>query len=256
MNICVDVGNTMVKIGFFKEEKLIKTLSFTTDERKTDDEFYLIIKNQLTANDIEISEENNIIYASVVPSINFALKNALERLFGSNLIILGSGTKTGLPMKVDNPNEVGSDLIADVVGAKNKYNFPCIIADLGTATKILLIDKDGFFSSAALTPGISISADILSQKGEMLPNVSLIAPKKVVARNTIDAMNVGIVYGHADMVLGLVARLEKELGYTCKKILTGGGAIHIQDIVKDTFIYDKTICLEGLNIILNKNLRK
>ena len=256
MNICVDVGNTMVKIGFFKDDLLLKTISFTTDEKKTDDEFYAIIKNQLNANDVVINESNNVIYASVVPSINYALKNALERIFNSELLVLGNGVKTGLAMKVDNPTEVGSDLIADLVGLKNKYGYPSIICDLGTASKILLLDKDGFFSSCALTPGISISSEILSQKGEMLPMVSLVAPKKVVARNTIDAMNVGIVYGHADMMLGLVNRLEKELGYKCKKVLTGGGSIHIKDIVKDEFIFDKTICLEGLNIILNKNLGK
>ena len=256
MNICVDVGNTMVKIGFFKDDILLNTISFTTDEKKTDDEFYAIIKNQLMVNEIVIDKINNVIYASVVPSINFALKNALERIFKCELLVLGNGVKTGLAMKVDNPNEVGSDLIADLVGLKNKYGYPSIICDLGTASKVLLLDKDGFFSSCALTPGISISSEILSQKGEMLPIVSLIAPKKVVARNTIDAMNVGIVYGHADMMLGLVKRLENELGYTCKKVLTGGGSIHIKDIVKDEFIYDKTICLEGLNIILNKNLGK
>jgi type III pantothenate kinase len=256
MNICVDVGNTMVKIGFFKEDKLLKSISFTTDEKKTDDEYFALIKQQMNINGIALDSELHVIYASVVPSINVHLISALTSLFNVEILVLSNGVKTGLPMKVDNPSEVGSDLIADVVGAKTKYGYPLLVADLGTATKILLVDKDGFFSSATLTPGISISADILSKKGEMLPSVSLLAPKKLVARNTIDAMNVGIVYGHAFMVSGLINKLEEELGYKCKKILTGGGAIHIKDIIEGDFIYDKGVCLDGLNIILNKNIRK
>lgn len=256
MNICVDVGNTMVKIGFFLEDELVHSLSFITDEKKTDNEFFAILKSQIDTYDITFNTDDlKIIYSSVVPSINHELLEALKKLFKVDILILGNGVKTGLPLKVDNPQEVGSDLIADVVGAKEKFSYPTIICNLGTATKILLLDKDGYFSSAILTPGISISKEILVSKGEMLPNVTLNVPKRIVARNTIDAMNVGIVYGHTDMILGLVKRLENELGYTCKKILTGGGSIHIKDIIGEDFIYDKNLCLEGLNIILKKNIK-
>ena len=183
MNICVDVGNTMVKIGFFKDDVLVNVISFTTDDKKTDDEYYVLIKHQLSSKNIFLDENNKVIYASVVPTVNLSLKSAIMRLFKGQHITLASGIKTGLKMKVDNPSEVGSDLIADAVGAKDKYGYPIIICDLGTASKILLVDKDGFFSSAAIIPGISISAEILSKKGTMLPNVSLEAPKKVLARN-------------------------------------------------------------------------
>ena len=254
MNICVDVGNTMVKIGFFKDDVLVNVISFTTDDKKTDDEYYVLIKHQLSSKNIFLDENNKVIYASVVPTVNLSLKSAIMRLFKGQHITLASGIKTGLKMKVDNPSEVGSDLIADAVGAKDKYGYPIIICDLGTASKILLVDKDGFFSSAAIIPGISISAEILSKKGTMLPNVSLEAPKKVLARNTVDAMNVGIVYGHAETISGLVNLYEQELGYECKKILTGGGALYIKDIIRGEFINDQGICLEGLNNILKRNL--
>ena len=158
--------------------------------------------------------------------------------------------------KVDNPLEIGNDLIADLVGAKEKYGYPCIIADLGTASKILLLDKTGTFISCLIMPGLTLSAESLSNKAALLPEVSLIAPKSVIVKNTLGAMNAGIVYGHADMILGLINRLEKEIGYPCKHVLTGGGATYIKEIVKDNFIYDKDLNLDGLNIIINKNIKE
>lgn len=253
MKVCVDVGNTTVKIGLFEDDVLLRTISFMTETKKTEDQFIEIILTHLRLYGIEYDNVTHVVYSSVVPSINIALRRAIYKIFKCDLLTLGPGIKTGVSLKVDNPNEVGNDLIADVVGAKNKYGYPLLIADLGTASKILLVDKDGSFSGCALMPGIYISAECLTNKGELLPAVSLEAPKKVVARNTIDAMNVGIVYGHLDMVLGIMRRFEKELGYECKKILTGGGSIHFKNI-SDDFIYDKNVTLEGLLHILNKNI--
>ena len=170
-------------------------------------------------------------------------------------MLIANDTKTDLAIKVDNPMEIGNDLIADLVGAKEKYGYPCLIADLGTASKILLLDKTGTFTSCLIMPGLTLSAESLSNKAALLPEVSLIAPDSIMAKNTLSAMNAGIVYGHADMILGLIKRYEKELGYSCKRILTGGGAIYVKDILKDDFIYDQNLNLDGLNIIINKNAK-
>ena len=256
MNICVDVGNTLVKIGIFKDDVLIKTLSFKTETNRSEDEIDAIIHSLLVKNKIEIPSNCYIIFSSVVPSMNVPLKNVLKNIFGNNLFVLGVGLKTGIPLKVDNPSEVGSDLIADVVGLKEKYGYPSIVADLGTATKILLLDKDGFFSAASIAPGLMISSNSLTNKGELLPNVSLEAPKSVLGKNTIQAMNSGIVYGHLELVEGLVRRFEEELGYKCKKVLTGGNALYIKDIASSEFILDLNLAIDGLNIILKKNKGK
>ena len=154
---------------------------------------------------------------------------------------------------MDNPLEIGNDLIADLVAAKEKYGYPTLIADLGTASKILLLDKTGTFVSCLIMPGLTLSAQSLSDKAALLPEVSLIAPNTVLAKNTLTAMNAGIVYGHADMISGLINRYEKELGYPCKHVLTGGGATYLKDILNDDFIYDQNLNLDGLNIIVNKN---
>ena len=253
MNICIDVGNSTIGIGAYKNNKLIERMVVNTDPHFTEDEFYQLFKRPFKI--VEEGKEviDNIIFSSVVPQVNLPLLNALKKLTNIEPILIGPGTKTGLAIKVDNPLEIGNDLIADLVSAKEKYGYPSLIADLGTASKILLLDKNGTFISCLIMPGLTLSAQSLSNKAALLPEVSLIAPKTVLAKNTLTAMNAGIVYGHADMILGLISRIEKELGYPCKHILTGGGALYVKDILVDNFIYDQNLNLDGLNIIINKN---
>ena len=253
MNICIDVGNSTIGIGAFKDNKLVERMVVNTDPRFTEDEFYYLFKKPFAV--VESGKEviDNIIFSSVVPQVNVSLLAALKKLTKVEPILIGPGTKTGLSIKVDNPLEIGNDLIADLVAAKEKYGYPCLIADLGTASKILLLDKTGTFVSCLIMPGLTLSAESLSNKAALLPEVSLIAPKSIMAKNTLGAMNAGIVYGHADMILGLIKRYESELGYPCKHILTGGGAVYVKEIMQKDFIYDQNLNLDGLNIIINKN---
>ena len=253
MNLCIDVGNTTIGMGFFKEEKLIKKIVLTIDLKKTKDEYISVLKRTLHENDFDVKDIKNIILSSVVPSINGQLKMALVDLFSIEPMLIAPGIKTGLIIHVDNPSEIGNDLIAVMVGVKDKYSYPCLIADLGTASKILLIDKDGAFTTCTIMPGLSISAATLTSKTALLPEISFTEPKTVLARNTIDAINAGVVYGHADMVDGLIRRFEKEIGYKCKHILTGGGSMYIKNVLQEAYIYDPDICLYGLNRIIVRN---
>ena len=253
MNLCIDVGNTTIGMGFFKEEKLIKKIVLTIDLKKTKDEYISVLKRTLHENDFDVEDIKNIILSSVVPSINGQLKMALVDLFSIEPMLIAPGIKTGLIIHVDNPSEIGNDLIAVMVGVKDKYSYPCLIADLGTASKILLIDKDGAFTTCTIMPGLSISAATLTSKTALLPEISFTEPKTVLARNTIDAINAGVVYGHADMVDGLIRRFEKEIGYKCKHILTGGGSMYIKNVLQEEYIYDPDICLYGLNRIIVRN---
>ena len=253
MNLCIDVGNTTIGMGFFKEEKLIKKIVLTIDLKKTKDEYISVLKRTLDENNFGVKEIKNIILSSVVPSINGQLKMALVDLFGIEPMLIAPGIKTGLIIHVDNPSEIGNDLIAVMVGVKDKYSYPCLIADLGTASKILLIDKDGAFTTCTIMPGLSISAATLTSKTALLPEISFTEPKTVLARNTIEAINAGVLYGHADMVDGLIRRFEKEIGYKCKHILTGGGSMYIKNVLQEEYIYDPDICLYGLNRIIVRN---
>ena len=159
----------------------------------------------------------------------------------------------GLPIHVDNPSEIGNDLIAVMVGAKKKYSYPVLIADLGTASKIMLIDKSGTFVSCTIMPGLSLGAASLTNKAALLPEISFKTPKTVLAKNTVDAINAGVLFGHADMIDGLIDRFEKEIGYKCQHVLTGGGSIYIKDVLKNHYEYDPDVCLEGLNEIIRRN---
>ena len=254
-SVIIDVGNTLVKIGIYNEDELACKFSFKTLD-KSEDELSFVISDLCKSHSIDLNLENNVIISSVVPSLNVSLKNAVKKVFKPlTLVFIPGKVKTGLAMKVDNPGEVGSDLIADMVGAKEKYSLPIIVIDAGTVTKILLLDKDGFFSSASFMPGLIMSAKSLASEAEQLPNISLETPSKIVARNTMDCMNVGLLYGHAEAIKGLVERLEEELGYKCHHILTGGNAHYIKDLIRDDeLICDNDLALIGLKSILKKNL--
>lgn len=256
MNLCIDVGNTSIGVGVFYNDKLIKKIRLTTGLEHTEDEYFTVIKRRLEDNDIKINKIQHIILSSVVPSVNVPLKNALKRIFNLDVISIQPGVKTGLMLKTDNPSEIGNDLIADLVGAKEEYGYPILIADLGTASKILLLDNKGVFTSCLIMPGLTLSANSLISKAALLPEVSLEAPKSILASNTIEAMNAGIVYGHLEMILGLINRYENELGYPCKHIITGGNSVFIKDLLPIDYIYDEDICLKGLNHIINKNINK
>lgn len=253
MNLCIDVGNTTIGVGFFKEEELIKKIVYTIDLKRTKDEYISVIKRTLKENDFDVNGISNIILSSVVPSINGQLSLALEEVFRISPMLIAPGTKTGLIVHVDNPSEIGNDLIAVMVGVKEKYGYPCLIADLGTASKVLLIDKTGAFVSCSIVPGLSLSASSLTNKAALLPEISFKKPKTILAKNTVEAINAGVLYGHADMIDGLINRFEEEIGYECKHILTGGGSTYIKDILKKKYFYDPDICLYGLNSIIKRN---
>ena len=253
MNLCIDVGNTTIGVAFFEEEAILKRLTFTVNTKKTSDEYISVINRALKENDFDVTQIDNIILSSVVPSITDPLQKALVAVFNQEPILIMPGIKTGLMIHVDNPNEIGNDLIADLVGAKLKYSYPSLIVDLGTASKILLLDKNGAFTSCVIVPGLSIGLNSLTNNAALLPEVSLKTPKSIMARNTVDAINAGVIYGHIEMINGIVHRYEKELGYKCKHILTGGSAIYIKDLVKNEFVYEPNLCLEGLNEIIKRN---
>lgn len=253
MNLCIDVGNTTIGVGFFKEEQLFKRLSFTVDTKKTSDEYISVIERTLKDLSLDAKQIDRIIFSSVVPSVNDELISAVKAIFNKEPLLIAPGVKTGLPVHVDNPSEVGNDLIAVMVGAKEKYGYPCLITDLGTATKVLLIDKSGAFVSCMIMPGMALSVSALTNRAALLHEISIKTPKSVMAKNTVDAINAGVTYGHADMIDGINTRYENELGYKCKHILTGGSAIYLKDILKNEFVYDETLCLEGLNRILIRN---
>ena len=254
MKLCIDVGNTTIGFGFYSESKLTNKLILATVTTKSSDEYYASIKLLIKEQGIDISLVDGLIYSSVVPSINETLFKVLNKLFkGVKINILDTSSPHDIKMDIDNPKEVGSDLLADLVGAKAKYKLPLIVIDFGTATKLLLLDKSGAFSSALIMPGVEVAAKSLFTKAALLPEVDLAEYKKLSdSKNTIDCIKHGILYGHLESILGLCARYEQELGYKLNKVITGGSMIYFKDLFPKEYLFDENLVLDGEYIVLNK----
>jgi type III pantothenate kinase len=252
MLLTIDIGNTLTDLGIFDGEKLISTYKTKSDPEKSYEEYQAIVALYIQAHHITVKDITGSILSSVVPSLARIWTKICTDVFLTKPLVVGPHLKTGLPIKADHPNEVGSDLVADAVGALHKYGPSCVIVDLGTANKVILLDKTGAFSGVAIAPGFKISIDALVEKTAALPEVSLTVPKSVIGKNTEDAMNSGMIYGTGFAVRGLAEAFEKEAGYPLKKILTGGNAPYVKDVLPD-FTYDEWILLEGLRDIYVRN---
>jgi|SRR5574344_166303 type III pantothenate kinase len=251
MLLTIDIGNTLTDLGIFDGEKLLSTYKTKSDPEKSYEEYQAIVALYIQAHQISVKDITGSIISSVVPSLARVWSKICTDVFLSKPLILGPHLKTGLPIKADHPNEVGSDLVADAVGTLHKYGPGAVIVDLGTATKVILLDRAGAFSGVAIAPGFKISIEALVENTAALPEVSLLTPKSVIGKNTEDAMNSGMIYGTAFAVKGLADAFEKEVGYPLKRILTGGNAPYVKDVLPE-FTYDEWILLEGLRDIFAK----
>ena len=248
MILLVDIGNTNIYMSIYDDHQCISTYRTTTDTRKSSDDYGILINSYV--NNVLI---DGALISSVVPSLTNILFEAINNRFNVVPLVVGPKLKSGMPIRMDNPLEVGSDLICDALGAINKYGYPCLVADLGTASKIIAVDKTGAFVGGVVLPGLKIASDALTGNAAQLPEISLTVPSKVIGKNTLDAMNSGTLYGHIDSILGLVKRMEKELGYECKHILTGGYAKIVEKHFDESFIYDDKLIFEGLLALYYKN---
>lgn len=254
MLLTIDVGNTLISIAIYKEDELLHTFQTQSDVNKSLDEYVVIFSSFCNFKNFKKERIQKIIIASVVPILTKIIKEAFQILCDVNALIVGPGVKSGLPLLIDHPLELGSDLVAVSVGAIKKYGKPLTIVDLGTAIKVMAINKDGAFIGTVFHPGLNVSLNALVKSAAQLVSVNLLAPKKVIGKNTFDATNSGVLYGASEMIKGLVNLFEKELGYQTRHILTGGDATYVKDMLSD-FIYDRTLVHDGLKEIYLRNER-
>ena len=253
MLLTVDIGNTNITLGGYIGDSLKFISRLNTDTSLTSDQYavqILDIVNLRSGKDTKISDA---IISSVVPSALNAVSRALELITSKKPMIIGPGTKTGLNIKIDNPAQLGADLAVGAVGAKGKYPTPTIIIDMGTATTLSVIDKDGAFLGGVIAAGIRSTLDALASKTAQLPTISIEAPKSVIGKNTADSMKAGLVLGAASMLDGLIDRIEDELGSSTTVVATGGLAEIIVSACKKDIILDNNLLLEGLYKIYHKN---
>jgi type III pantothenate kinase len=226
-----------------------------TDTTKTSDEYCIDLKMLLEVYGIDPTQIEGAIIGSVVPQVLNSMKTAVKKLTGKDALVVGPGLKTGLKIQIENPNQVGADLVAGAVAALRSYAPPLIVVDMGTATTMTVLNADGALVGGCIAPGVKISLDALTERTALLPGLQLDQPKRVIGRNTTDCMRSGIMLGAACMVDGMVERMEAELGTKATVIATGGIAKFVVPMCERNVIYDKDLLTKGLAVLYRENKR-
>ncbi len=254
MVLTIDIGNSNIVLGEWEGDKLRFISRVETDKSMTEDSYAVRIKNILELYEVQFEKIEGSIISSVVPQITVQVARAVGRLTGKMPLVVGPGIKTGLNIRIDDPAQLGSDIVVDAVAALSKYPKPIIIFDMGTATTLSVIDKDGCFLGGVLMPGIRVGLDALSENAALLPQISLDAPRDIIGRNSADSMKSGAVYGTASMIDGMVQRIETRLGQKATVVATGGNSKDIVPYCNCGIIYDGNLLLEGLILLYRRNM--
>ena len=254
MILAIDIGNTNIVIGCFEGERIVFTERLSTKHTATELEYAISFKNVLEIYGIKTNEIDGGIISSVVPSLTNIIKGAIAKLTPNKIFSVGPGLKTGLNIKMDNPAAVGADLVVGAVAAINEYEAPMIFFDMGTATTISAIDKNKNYIGTVIIPGLEVSLNSLVGGTSQLPKISLEAPEKVLATNTVDSMKSGILYSTASYIDGMIDRIAEEMGEIKTVVATGGLASAVIPLCKKKVILDDELLLKGLMIIYNKNV--
>jgi type III pantothenate kinase len=247
------MGNTNITIGVFEGQQLMMESRLATDSTKMEDQYAVELMDIFRLYAIDNQKFEGAIISSVVPPLETAIRRAVKKVTGTTPLMVGPGTKTGINIRIDNPAQLGADLLVGAVAAVAKYGFPCIIWDLGTATTVSVVDADGVFRGGAIMSGVGTSLNSLISRTSLLPRISLDAPPHAIGANTIESMQSGAVYGTASMLEGMCDRIEAELGYPATVIATGGLGKEITPHCRRKILYDNNLLLEGLRIIYEKN---
>lgn len=251
MLLTIDVGNTNTVLGMFDGEDLRQSWRIKTDARTTADEMALTFRGLLA----EADAVTGIALCSTVPAVLREMRGMLDRYYGDvPTVIVEPGTKTGVPVLTDNPKEVGADRIVNTIAAHHLYGGPCIVVDFGTSTNLDVVSAKGEFLGGALAPGIEISLDALASRAAQLRKVELVAPRSVVGKNTVEALQSGALYGFAGQVDGLVDRIVEEVGDVTAVIATGGLAPIVVPESQTITHHDPDLTLIGLRLVFEKNV--
>ena len=252
MLLCVDIGNTSIVLGLYNEKKLVQSFRLQTNIYQTSDEYAIKILSILENNKINRNDIDGIMISSVVPQLDSVFSTLCKKYFEIDAKFVVPGIRSGINIRIDNPKELGADLLVGAVGAVNKYGAPIIVIDMGTAITLVYINKDKELLGGAILPGLKTSFNALFQKASKLEEVGIAKPNKVIGRDTVSSIQSGMTYGLASMLDGIIKKMKEEQG-EAKVVLTGGEARFIITSMEEEAIYDENLLLDGLRILYNKN---
>lgn len=253
MILAIDIGNTNIVLGCVDDEKTYFIERLSTIKTKMELEYAIDIKMVLDIHGIDPAQLEGAIVGSVVPQITNIVKEAAEKILKKETLVVGPGVKTGLNILMDNPAQLGSDLVADAVAGIAEYEPPLLIFDLGTATTVSVVDAKKNYIGGMIYPGVNVSLNALTANASQLQGIGLEPPKRMIGKNTIECMKSGVLYSSAASLDGIIDRMEAELGRPVTAIATGGLAKKIVPYCKRKIILDDDLLLKGLQIIYKKN---
>jgi len=253
MLLTIDIGNTKIAFGFFEHDELITTLSLATSIRRLADDYTALLIDLLPHHGIIPKDITGAAICSVVPPVGAVLEEVCHRYLNTKPLVVGAGIKTGVRILMDNPREVGPDRVANAAAGYKLYGGPAIIIDLGTAITFDVLSPKGDYLGGAIAPGMEVSAESLFVRASRLPRVDMVAPEHAIGKNTVSAMQSGIIFGCVGLIEGMVARISNDLGQKPHVIATGGYAdlIAAQTSVIESVNPDLTLI--GLQLIYELN---
>jgi type III pantothenate kinase len=250
---CVDIGNTNIVMGLYAGQELVTHWRVATDAHRMADEYGMLVLELLERSGQVPAAIDGVIIASVVPPVSAIFEKLSERYLGHKPLVVDAAVHTGVRILLDNPKEVGADRVVNAVAAYHRYGGPACIVDLGTATTFDLLSAEGDYLGGAIAPGIGIATEALTQRTAKLPRIDLVRPPSVIGKNTIHAMQSGLLYGYVGLVEGLVARFRAEMGSNLKVIATGGLAPLLAAETELFDAVDPWLTLEGLRLVWEMN---
>ncbi len=256
MLLVMDVGNTNISVGVYRDDDLCFHWRVGTDRGKTEDEYGMIFMQLLNHVGLTFRDIHGMILSSVVPPIMSSLERMCIKYFQLKPLVVGPGVKTGLNIKYDNPKEVGADRIVNAVAAIHEYGTPIIIVDFGTATTYCYVNEHSQYLGGVIAPGIEISTEALYSRAAKLPRIEIVRPANIIGKNTVAAMQSGVLYGFIGQVEGIVTRIKKQSKQNPMVIATGGRASMIANETSIIDVVDPYLTLKGLQIIYAKNIQQ
>ena len=254
MLLVIDVGNTNYVLGLYEGEELVNCWRMTPGGNRTADETGMFIHGLFDAEGVNAKYVEAVIISSVVPDIMYSLTQGIRRYFHIEPMIVSVGMKTGIVVKRDDPKSVGADRIVDLVAANEIYGGPAIVIDYGTANTFEVINEKSEFITGFITPGISSCADALYQKAAQLPKIEIKTPKSIIAKNTVDSLQAGLVMGHIGQTKYIIEKFKKDLNMPDMKVLATGGLAKVIAPNNEIFdVLDPVLTLKGLRILYEKN---